>query len=126
MVARRPAKILILDDSPICRGVLQAALEDQGYETVGLEAAAELSRVLDEARPDLALVDVSMAGQRGDQLVASVAGKQRHSCPMVLFSDRSEIELAELARACGAAGYIRKTSDGDVLAREIEKLIGGR
>jgi len=126
MSDRRPTKILILDDSLICRGVLKAVLETQGYEVVALETAVELAAVLDRERPDIALVDVFMAGLRGDQLVANAAGKQRHDCPVVLFSDRAETELAKLAQACGATGYIRKTTDGVILAREIKRIMGER
>ena len=117
-------KIILIDDSEIVREMLRAQLEDQGYEVITLDNQFSLSQVLGKEKPDLVLVDVGMPALAGDVLVRITNGyKGLHKCPMVLFSDRSTNELSLLARDCGAAGFIRKTSDSQLLARSIEKFL---
>ena len=45
---------------------------------------------------------------------------------MVLFSDRKAEELERLAGQCGAAGFIRKTANGDELAEAVEAYLARR
>jgi DNA-binding response OmpR family regulator len=117
-------KIVLIDDSELVREMMCVQLEDQGYEVITLDNQFALSQVLGKEKPDLVLVDVGMPALSGDVLVRISNGyKGLHKCPMVLFSDRSANELSVLARDCGAAGFIRKTSDAVLLAREIEKFL---
>jgi DNA-binding response OmpR family regulator len=117
-------KIIVVDDSEIVREMVQATLEDHGYDVITLDNQFSLSQVLGREKPDLVLVDVGMPALAGDVLVRITSGyKGLHKCPMVLFSDRSANELSILAKDCGAAGFIRKTSDANALALAIEKFL---
>ncbi|HEY3357509.1 MAG TPA: response regulator [Polyangia bacterium] len=120
---RRP-KVLILDDSDICREMTQIALEERGYEVVALDGPFGFSAALNRERPDLALVDVELPGLDGAALTTIARRHGLHRCPIVLFSDRSEAELIGLARDCGAAGFLRKTADPDTLAAAVERFLG--
>jgi DNA-binding NarL/FixJ family response regulator len=119
----KPMKVLLLDDSEIVREVVRDALERSGYVVVTLDHALGFNHALREVQPDLALVDVAMPALHGDKLVEIARDRQTHSCPIVLFSDRSERELSQLARRCGAAGYIQKSDDTDRLIRSIERFV---
>ena len=61
--------------------------------------------------PDIVLVDVTMPSLSGPKLIELARKKKTHDCPIVLYSDRGEEELRQLAASCGASGFIRKTSD---------------
>ncbi|MBI5478738.1 MAG: response regulator [Deltaproteobacteria bacterium] len=118
-------RILILDDSDICREMAQMELEEHGYDVTGLDGPGGFADALRQSEPDLALVDVSMPGLDGRQLVEIARGAEPHRCVIVLFSDRSEGELQGLVRSWGAAGFIRKSGKEGELVRQVEQFLGG-
>ncbi|MBI5478746.1 MAG: response regulator [Deltaproteobacteria bacterium] len=124
-MAGKRLKVLIVDDSELCRELTRAVLEERGYEVVTLDGPFGFSRVLNQEKPDVALVDIRMPALEGDKLVEIVSRHELHRCPIVLFSDRSEDELARLARLCGAAGFVHKSGDGEMLVHAIERSLRG-
>jgi CheY-like chemotaxis protein len=123
-MGQKSQKILVVDDSDLCRDLTRMMLEGFGYEVVTLESGLGLSRALGREKPDLVLLDVSMPALQGNQ-VADVARQHKlHRCPIVLFSDRPAQELSVLARDCGAAGFIPKTSNAEALAQSVGRFLG--
>jgi DNA-binding NtrC family response regulator len=125
-MSRRRAKILIVDDSQIMREFVQTILADEGYEVIGLDSPTGFSRTLVQEKPDLVLMDVSMPALSGDKLVEIALRSGLHHCPIVLYSDRTDAELAALADECGAAGYIRKSQDPSLLGLKIRRFLPPR
>ncbi|HJZ87334.1 MAG TPA: response regulator [Polyangia bacterium] len=119
----RSRKILIVDDSEICREVVRFVLEARGHKVIPLDSPFGLAAALGRERPDLVLVDVSMPALDGHKLVEVTLRHDLYRCPIVLYSDRSTDELAELVRASGAVGFIQKTADSDQLARSVEAFL---
>src|SRR6478735_4749704 len=120
---RMPKKILVVDDSDLCRDLTRMMLEDRGYVVVTLDSGLGLSRALGREKPDLVLLDVTMPAVSGTQIVEVTRQHKLHRCPIVLFSDRPPNELSVLARNCGAAGFIPKTSDADSLAASVGRFL---
>jgi CheY-like chemotaxis protein len=116
-------KILVVDDSDLCRDLTKMMLEGFGYEVVTLESGLGLSRALGREKPDLVLLDVSMPAVSGNQIVEVTRQHKLHRCPIVLFSDRPTGELSALARDCGAAGFIPKTSNAHALAQSVGRFL---
>lgn len=119
---RRRAKLLIVDDSAIIREFVQTILEDE-YEVIGLDSPTGFSRILVQERPDVVLMDVSMPALSGDKLVEIALRSGLHRCPIVLYSDRSDAELARLVEECGASGYIRKSQDPTSLSLKLRRFL---
>ena len=119
----RKKKVLILDDSPLVRELVDITLSEHGYDVVGLSSPFEFSAALRRERPDLVLMDVTMPALAGDKVVEFARQYSPGGCPIVLFSDRSDAELAMLASKCGADGYIRKTSGPEILLDLIAEFI---
>ncbi len=117
--ARKKHKVLIVDDSHLVLAMTKAVLERSGLTVVALDSPIGFTRVLTDERPDLALIDVSMPALRGDQLADLVRRRVPNACPIVLFSERPEDELAQLMAVCGAAGYIRKSDDWARMTQSI-------
>lgn len=116
-------KIMIVDDSALVRETVTMMLEERGYDVVAMDTVFTFVKTVNEQKPDLVLIDVMMPAMTGDKLVEIARRHQSGGCPMVLFSDRNEDHLAKLASACGAAGYIQKTGNGDALARSIARYL---
>ena len=117
--SRKKHKVLIVDDSRLILAMTKSVLERSGLTVVALDSPIGFTRVLTDERPDLALIDVSMPALRGDQLVELVRRRVPNACPIVLFSERPEEELAQLVAACGAAGYVRKSDDWTHMTQSI-------
>jgi len=116
-------KVLILDDSAIVRDLLAETLTNNGYDVVGVESPFEFPIAMRRERPDLVLMDVGMPGLGGDKVVQFARRGGHGQCPILLFSDRPEIELARLAASCGADGFIRKTAEPDALLQKLAELL---
>ncbi len=122
---RKRPKILVVDDSEICRDATRVMLEENGFDVVTLDNQFSFSIALGREKPDLVLVDVNMPAIQGDRLVEVARQYRLHRCPIALYSDRPETELAKLVKSCGASGYIPKTADAKLLVRLIKRLLVG-
>ena len=110
-------KILIVDDEPDLREILQYNLEAAGYET-DLAASAEEALEKLTAEHSLLLLDVMMGGMSGFALAEHLRGKLNNSTPIIFLTakDREEDMLAGFS--AGADDYISKPfSLQEVLAR---------
>jgi DNA-binding NtrC family response regulator len=116
-------KILIVDDSALVREAVAMILEERGYLVVAIDSVFSFAQTLNTERPDLVLIDVTMPAMTGDKLIEIAQKHHTWRCPMVLLSDRGVAELERLARACGAAGYIQKTGNAEILARSVASFL---
>lgn len=123
---RRRTKVLVVDDSEIIREATRTVLEEEGFEVIGLDSPTGFSRTLVQEKPDLVLMDVSMPTLNGDKLVEIALRSGLHHCPIVLFSDRPDVELARLVEECGATGYIRKSLDLTLLSLKLRRFLPPR
>ncbi|EYF07866.1 response regulator [Chondromyces apiculatus] len=123
---RRRTKVLIVDDSQIIREVVQFILQEEDYDVVGIDSPIAFTRTLVQEKPDVVLMDVNMPALTGDKLVEITLRSGLHRCPIVLFSDRPDTELARLVEECGAAGYIRKTQDPSNLSLKLRRFLPSR
>lgn len=116
--------IVVVDDSEFCREVARLNLEEAGFEVTTLSSPIGFSQKLMQAQPSLALVDFSMPGLKGDQLIQIAQRALKGAlCPVVLFSDQPERALAGIAKSCGADGYICKSDDWAGIIRSIQAFI---
>jgi len=107
MAAR--ARILVVDDDPQARELVQRNLAREGFE---VRAAADGSAGLELARawkPDLILLDVMMPGRDGWAVLAELKADPALSSIPVIMS--TMLENRELSFAMGAADYVRKPID---------------
>jgi two-component system sensor histidine kinase/response regulator len=112
-------RILVVDDSPDNVRVLQAILENQGFEvTAVLDPSLVFSAVF-EIKPDLILMDVCMPGFDG-AMVTRLLKRQLKQIPILLCSSLDESDLADRAATSGADGYVRKSAS----PREIVSRVG--
>jgi len=128
VTASTGVSIVIIDDSQIVLDVMSEVLGGAGYDVTPLWSPKEyeVTETIMQKSPALVLVDIEMPEARGDNLIAVMRGYGFLSTAKVLlFSDRSEIELALLSETCGADGFIRKTADRPQLLAQIARHLGG-
>lgn len=115
------AKILLIDDDAVARGLLAAVLGDAGHECV---ESAESTWVMVRARsehPDLIMINPLMLGINAYEFVRRVRQDEALGTTPVLFhsASREESELRVLADACG----VSKVISGSVEAQQILEVI---
>ncbi|SAK69004.1 two component LuxR family transcriptional regulator [Caballeronia fortuita] len=117
------ARIILVDDHPLVRDGLRARLDSVPHLRVIGEAGnakEALALAADESSPpDLALMDVGMAGMSGIELAALF--HERHpGIRVLMLSMHDNVEYVKQAVRAGASGYVLKDSP----AAEIIQAIG--
>ena len=110
-------RIMVVDDEPDIREILQFNLENAGYEVVPA-ASAEAALELCGQGVDLILLDVMMEGMSGFKM-AEVLRKEKHSqIPIIFLTARSAENDLLTGFSAGGDDYIAKPfSINEVLAR---------
>jgi DNA-binding NarL/FixJ family response regulator len=119
-------KVLITDDHPVVRRGIRQILEDD--ERIGLVQEAgngkELFEKLNEQLFDVILLDISLPGRSGLDLISQIK-RTRQSAAILILSIHSEEIYAIKALKSGAAGYLTKTSAPEELISAIIKVSKG-
>jgi len=119
-------RILIADDHAIVRSGLKQILATAPDMAVATEATngAEVLQHLSGASVDLLLLDMTMPGISGVDLI-----RQLHDryplLPILVLSMHNEGQIITRALRAGAAGYVTKDSEPEVLLAGIRKVAGG-
>jgi DNA-binding NarL/FixJ family response regulator len=120
------AEVLIADDHAIIRDGLRKILADT-YDLEVMGEAANGSAVMEQVRArdwDLLVLDISMPGRNGLELIKLVKA-ERPKLPILIFSMHPEEQYAVRAIRAGAAGYISKEGDTDMLLPAMRKVVAG-
>ena len=119
-------KVLITDDHPVVRRGIRQILEDDDRISLVQEAGngKELFERLKEQLFDVFLLDISLPGRSGLDLIEQIKRTQS-SASILILSIHSEEMYAIKALKAGAAGYLTKTSAPEELISAINKVSNG-
>jgi two-component system nitrogen regulation response regulator NtrX len=116
--------ILIVDDEPDIRMLIDGILRDEGYETRGAgdaEAAMDAFRV---RRPSLVVLDVWLQGSRMDGLaLLELFRSEEPQVPVAMISGHGTIEMAVQAIQQGAYDFIEKPFKSDRLLLVVRRAL---
>jgi len=119
-------KIMIVDDHPLMRKGLALTLERDPEMSVcaQVESAEEALGMFERVDPDLAIVDISLPGMSGLELI-----KHLHlikpGLGILVVSRHEETLYAERAIRAGARGYVMKLEAGDVIVDAVRRVLKG-
>ena len=120
-------KILIVDDHPLVRtGFAQLIGDCPDLEVCG-EAGnmAEALKQIDASSPDLVIIDLSLAGGSGLDLIEHIKSRDKDTL-MLVASMHDETLYAERVLAAGARGYINKQEAQDRIIQAIRQVLAGK
>jgi DNA-binding NarL/FixJ family response regulator len=120
-------RILIVDDHPMTRAGLVHVINHQPDLMVcgEAESAAQALDILDSSRPDLLLIDITLPGKSGLELIKDVKAMQPE-LPMLVVSMHDESLYADRVLRAGARGYITKHEGGEKLLEAIRHVLRGK
>lgn len=117
--------VLVVDDSPTIRKIVQLCLREQQIEVISASGGAEALERLRKSLPDLVLADTVMPGPDGYQLCERIkSGEFGSSVPVVLLADVFEpVDGARLSES-GADGQITKPFDARTMQLMVSDQLG--
>jgi len=120
------SRILIVDDHPLfCEGLRQMIDRNPQLVVCGqVPDATGAMKAVAELKPDLVLVDISLEGANGIDLIKTLKGKY-DELPVLVISMHDESLYAERALRAGAQGYIMKNQPAKTVRAAIFKVLGG-
>ncbi len=119
-------RIVIVDDHPIARQGIRLLIESSDDLCVCGEAA-DADGALDAVanfKPDLAVVDLSLNGKPGLELIKDLRS-MHEKLPILVLSMHDETMYAERALRAGARGYIQKQEATDKILLAIRRILAG-
>jgi DNA-binding NarL/FixJ family response regulator len=120
-------RVLIADDHPMFRkGLLQAVGSDNTIEIIG-EAGdgLEALRLVDELKPDVAILDIEMPGLNGLQVAEEII-KRQLPVDIVFLTMYKEEDMFNEAMDLGVKGYVLKESAVSDIVNSIKIVASGR
>ena len=123
---KKKERVVIVDDHPMFRERLSELINHELDMEVCGEAddAQEAIRLIRETSPDLAIVDITLKGSSGLELVKSIKALSI-VVPVLVLSMHDESLYAERALRAGATGYITKHQATEEVLLAIRRVLSG-
>lgn len=125
--APRGELVLVADDDPVVREVLQAALESRGYAVMAVADGSSAVEVASRFTPSLALLDWLMPGMYGPDVCAALRSAPATArIPVVLLTTQGEERDVEHGYRSGADEYVTKPFHPREVLAVVERLLAER
>jgi len=120
-------RIVLVDDHPLFRKGLQELIHSEADFAVCGEAgnAAEAMEVIRKLNPDMAIVDLSLPGANGIELIKNIRS-EFPKLPILVLSMHDESLYALRALRAGAEGYVMKHEAMANVFQAIREVFNGR
>ncbi len=123
-----PKRIVIVDDHPLFRKGIEQLINstEDGLVVCGESGnAADAMDVLRKLKPDLVIVDVSLPGANGVELIKNIRA-EFSKLPVLTLSMHDESLYALRAIKAGAQGYVMKEEAAENVITAIREVLAGR
>ena len=120
-------RIVIADDHPLMRQGLRQVIEIEPHLKIVGEAVngSEALAMIEELKPDAAILDVDMPHQDGFQVARALAAS-KNPAAIIFLTIHSEEQMFHAALDLGAKGYVLKDSAIDDIVTAITEAVKGR
>ena len=126
-MAENAKTILVVDDEPDTRTYLTTVLEDNGFATVAAADGNEALKKVEESRPDLIALDISMPEKSGVAVYRTLKQDDGlKSIPVSIItgvSDDFEKFISSRRQVPPPEGYISKPVDVEELLGKVNELL---
>lgn len=116
------AKVLVIDDAPNVRTLLDMLLRQQGYDVVLAENGWKGLQLYRQKHPDVILLDLNMPELDGVTVLKQIRSVDRKQ-PVVILTGDSTPATERQVRALGVSEFILKGSSLYVLADTLKRIL---
>ena len=117
----KQTKILVVDDEPTICSLMKVFLSQHGYLVHTANCGEDALLVFAKSTPDIVLLDISMPGMRGIDVLKRIKA-QKSSCGVIMLSAYGDDETIQEAIDLGAFCYIQKPMELVELRGRLEEL----
>jgi two-component system response regulator AtoC len=117
--------VLVVDDEPRIRRIVEMALGDRGYRVLTAPSAEGAHDVLDQERVDAVITDLQLPGRSGLELLSDIR-RADPELPVILITAYGTVESAVEAIKAGAFDYVLKPFGVDELEALVERALDAR
>lgn len=116
-----PKRILVIEDQELNRKVVRIVLQSKGYTVVEATDAVEALASLEDAIPQLILMDIALPGQSGEDLTKRIkANLAWVDIPIIALTAAAMSGDKERILKAGCDDYLSKPIDIKVLVERVE------
>ena len=115
-------KILVVDDEPSNRNILSQELTHRGYAVETANDGSEALKKVDSTRPDLIILDYTMPGLSGLDVLKELR-KKEDDTPVVMITAYGTVDRAVEAMKAGAYDFITRPFDPDHIELVVRKAL---
>lgn len=115
--------LLIVDDDPIFRRVLERAMQRRGFDVINADNVANAINLANQHTPEYAVIDLKMQGASGLELVKYLHQLDSQT-RMVVLTGYASIATAVEAIKLGATHYLAKPANADEIIAAFGKTQG--
>jgi DNA-binding response OmpR family regulator len=116
------AKILVIDDEPGIRDLLDTLLRRKGYEVVLAETGQKGVDLFRRERPDVIVLDLKMPGMDGLSVLQQVRSVDPEK-PVIILTGAGTAETEQKVRALGVTEYVEKEFSLHLLGDSLKRLL---
>jgi len=122
-----PTRVLIVDDHALVRAGIRELIERiDGFAVVGEAGRGEEAlRLIEKSTPDLVLLDITMPGMSGFEVLQEI-GRRFSDIRVIILTMHEAREYAIQALRAGAAGYLPKSAASTELEEAIKAVVRGK
>lgn len=126
LVTSAKKSVFLVDDHPMMRHGLAMVINQQRDITVSGEAgnAREAMERIALAKPDIAVVDISLEGKSGLEMIKDLQ-IMYPEIPVLVMSMHDEALYAERVLRAGGRGYVMKKAGGEAMLQAIRQVLSG-
>ncbi|WLH32837.1 EAL domain-containing response regulator [Pseudomonas canadensis] len=123
-MASQPATLLIVDDEPQVRKLLETLLQHEGYQTVCASSGEEALQVVVQQAPDLILLDIMMPGMDGYEVASQLKSDDATAgIPIIMLSALSDAGARVSGLESGAEEFLSKPIERIELSLRVRNLL---
>ena len=115
--------ILIIDDEPEIRNLMEEILSEEGYKTLSAESAQRAEHIITNDQIDLVYLDIWMPGTDGVELLKKWTKTNKLKAPIIMISGHATIKTAVETTRLGAFDFIEKPLSIEKLLTSAEQAL---